>query len=123
MPLPEMPPYPVLSWVLVNPNSSKTINVESVLPTSGTGWGGALSDEYTMPQQKLVFRLAMAPDWKVAEVLLAHNTRNGIYSLSDVKGNDYEGPIEQVSWPAVEGTEFTDLTITMLILPPTPDDV
>jgi hypothetical protein len=118
--MPEMPPYPLLSWVLINPTSSKTVSVESVLPTSGTDWGGALADEYEMPVQKLSFRLSMAPDWKRDEVLAAHNARMGIYSLTDVKGEDYEGPIEQVSWPAVEGTEFTDLTITMLILPEEP---
>ncbi len=118
-----MADYPLLSWHLINPSSSKNIIMEPVLPTSGSDYGGTLVDEWEPPVEKWVFMLKFAPNWKVDEVRAAHRERNGTYTLSDVQGRSFTGRIEQMTWPCIEGTELVDLTITMIEEPLPPEDV
>jgi hypothetical protein len=110
--MPDQAPF-LGSWVKMNNSASKSLIYKYCIPTTGGQWGKIAKEDLERPIPEWTFRLEYCPDWKLSEIEEVVDTPNSIYSLLDVKGNEYTGFPKSYSAEGIPGTELQHLTLVM----------
>lgn len=115
-----MADFPQLHWQRIGFSSTKDVSYKHALtPTEGE-FGPVFKSETKRPIPEWTFLLEFADEDKVQEVFAVHEECDGVYSLTCVEGNYYEGTIKTFSAPRENGTILKHITIVMSPVPEAP---